>query len=500
MADIDARARLLAARQVADTGATHWTLHLAVGLVAALWATGCVWLFAEQARFAAHLGFAVPQVFPVIIDGGAFVSALLAYAVSLSGRTAGGSRLFSAAATVLSAAANGAGAWFRSHDATAVVVAALVPLVLIWAFHLILAEIRLRVRIRRGLPADKAPPALRPVRVLFAGRLAFYEWRAAGLAVTDPLPPLPPPQPSDDPTGRPATTDSDLKTAATGAAPTSTITAAASTGTTVVAAVDRPAVAAAGPDTPGAPAADDRTDRTTTTDTAHNTASTDTAAASTGAARTTTVAAAEGSAVAAVGPGAVPGAPVGGDRTGRLAAVDAAPGTEGTITAAASTGTAPTTTLAAADGPAVAAVPGGPTTSSPSSPAADDPAGRPGAADVDRGAAATETAATTVVAAVVGSAMDAAVSAEPDGPVARVATLEGRRKSAAAAAAARTARAEAALAQARDHVASFTAENGREPTGRELGEHFGRSEGWGLGVLRKLREPTPEETDEEGAG
>jgi hypothetical protein len=110
--------------------------------------------------------------------------------------------------------------------------------------------------------------------------------------------------------------------------------------------------------------------------------------------------------------------------------------------------------------------------------------------------AGTTAAPTTVVSAAVGAVVDAAGT---DSFVAPVATLDGRRKSAAAAAAARTARAEAAVAQARDYVAAFTADHGCEPTGRELGERFGRSEGWGLGVLRKLRESTPEDV-KDGAG
>jgi hypothetical protein len=222
-----------------------------------------------------------------------------------------------------------------------------------WAFHLILGEVRLRVRIRRGLPADKAPPALRPARLLFAGRWAFYEWRAAGLAVTDPLPPLP-----------------------------------------------------AGANPAG------------------------------GAGRPDPASAADPVSEAGLARGAGP-----------------SPATE---TAAGGAG------AAGRRGVGVPAAAGGRT---PPPAAADVPA--PGVSP------------------------DASPHASGSGSGGRggasVAVLDGRRKSAAAAAAARTARAEEAIARARDHVAAFAAERGREPTGRELGEHFGRSEGWGLGVLRKLR-------------
>lgn len=190
--DIDTRARLLAGRQADDTSQSHWSLHVAIGIVGALWALGCWWQFAEQVRFARHLGFAHPQAFPAIVDGLAFAAAMLAYGIGMSGRTAGGSRVFSAAVNLLSAAACGTGAWHRSHDVTVVVVAALVPLVLMWGFHLILAEMRLRIQIGMGRQAEKAPPGLRLVRMVFAGpRWALVEWLAAGREVTDPLPRLP---------------------------------------------------------------------------------------------------------------------------------------------------------------------------------------------------------------------------------------------------------------------------------------------------------------------
>lgn len=186
--EIDQRARLLASRQVVDTGKVHWLIWVAIGIIGALWGLGVAWLCAEQARLATHLGFEVPAALPAIVDGSMFAAALLATAISLSGRSSSSARMFSFAINLVSASTNGLGAALRDGGYAAVVVAAMVPLILMWLFHLVLAEIRLRVRIQRGLPAEVAPPALRILRVVFAGRWAVTEWRAAGFAITDPLP------------------------------------------------------------------------------------------------------------------------------------------------------------------------------------------------------------------------------------------------------------------------------------------------------------------------
>jgi hypothetical protein len=195
--EIDQRARLLASRQVVDTGKVHWLIWVAIGIIGALWGLGVAWLCAEQARLATHLGFEVPAALPAIVDGSMFAAALLATAISLSGRASSSARMFSFAINLVSASTNGLGAYLRDGGISAVIVAAMVPLILMWLFHLVLAEIRLRVRIQRGLPAEVAPPALRVLRVVFAGRWAVTEWRAAGLAITDPLPLLDSPNPRE---------------------------------------------------------------------------------------------------------------------------------------------------------------------------------------------------------------------------------------------------------------------------------------------------------------
>lgn len=189
---ISARARLLAEQQIRDEGDIGVMIWVSIGLIGLLWGLGVAWLCAEQTRLARHLGFELPYALPAIVDGSMFAAALFATAIAMSGRSSSSARTFSFIINLGSASTNGFGAWIRSHNYPTVVIAASVPIVLMWLFHLVLSEIRLRIRIQRGLPSEIAPPALRVLRILFAGRWAVTEWRAAGFAITDPLPQLPP--------------------------------------------------------------------------------------------------------------------------------------------------------------------------------------------------------------------------------------------------------------------------------------------------------------------
>lgn len=188
---ISARARLLAEQQTRDEGDFTWVIWVSVGLIVAMWGLGVAWLCVEQTRLARHLGFGFPYALPAIVDGAMFAAAMFATAVAMSGRSSSQARMFSVVINLVSAFTNGEGAHVRHANSLAVGLAAMVPVILMWLFHLVLAEIRLRVRIQRGLPAEVAPPALRVLRIIFAGKWAITEWRAAGFAITDPLPLLP---------------------------------------------------------------------------------------------------------------------------------------------------------------------------------------------------------------------------------------------------------------------------------------------------------------------
>jgi hypothetical protein len=162
-------------------------MAIALVMVAAVWAAGAVWSFDEQRAFAASLGFLIPALLPLTIDGLALSLASVAWAASLDGRAAVQARLGTAVAIAASAASNARWAAERTAgDASAVVLAAGVPVASFLAFEVLLAELRRQVHRRRGLPAPVAVPSPRVVRLLLAPRAAFAEWRTTVLVLTDP--------------------------------------------------------------------------------------------------------------------------------------------------------------------------------------------------------------------------------------------------------------------------------------------------------------------------
>ena len=169
-------------------------LPVVVGLVltAAVWAAGAVWSFSEQRDFAAARGFDTPALLPLTIDGLALALAVVAWSAALDGRAAVQARLGALAALAASALSNATYAYTRTDhghggDVVAVALAAGVPLAAAVAFETLLAELRRGVHRRRGLPAPAAVAGLRLIRLALSPRLAWTEWRAHVLAVTNPL-------------------------------------------------------------------------------------------------------------------------------------------------------------------------------------------------------------------------------------------------------------------------------------------------------------------------
>lgn len=186
-------------------------LGLALFFVAAVWAAGAAWSYDEQRSFADHLGFLLPWLLPLTIDGFAFSLAGVAYAAALDGRAAIQARLMTAVAIGASSASNATWAALRFGDGpntldgealAAVVIAAAVPVASLISFEVLLGELRRAVWRRRGEPAPPAIPVLRPVRLALAPRVAFTEWRAEVLRRTTPTPVAEGGEPSA--TGQPA--------------------------------------------------------------------------------------------------------------------------------------------------------------------------------------------------------------------------------------------------------------------------------------------------------
>jgi hypothetical protein len=162
-------------------------MGLALSMVAAVWVAGAVWSFDEQRAFAASLGFLLPALLPLTIDGLALALASVAWAASLDGRAAMQARLGTAVAIASSSGSNARWAWERtSGDVSALLLAAGVPVGSFLAFEVLLAELRRQVHRRRGLPAPVAVPYPRLVRLALAPSLAFREWRAMVLDLTAP--------------------------------------------------------------------------------------------------------------------------------------------------------------------------------------------------------------------------------------------------------------------------------------------------------------------------
>ncbi|WP_322755985.1 DUF2637 domain-containing protein [Frankia sp. Cas3] len=162
-------------------------LLLALVLVAAVWAAGCVWSFEEQRTFAHRLGFHVDWLLPTVADGLPVAMAAVAFAAAVNGRAATAARLGTLLAVGGSVASNALNAATRTHgDRTTIVVAAAIPVLAGIAFEVLLGELRKQVLHRRGLATPAPIPTLRPVRLVLSPRTAWTEWRTAVLLATAP--------------------------------------------------------------------------------------------------------------------------------------------------------------------------------------------------------------------------------------------------------------------------------------------------------------------------
>lgn len=169
----------------ASNAASVAAMALALVMVTAVWLSGAAWSFEEQTAFAAAVGFRVPWLLPLTLDGLALAFASVATAASLDGRPAIPARLGTAIAVASSAASNARWAWERTAgDPSPVVLATGVPMASFLAFEVLLAELRRQVHRARGLPAPAAIPAPRLIRLALAPRRAFGEWRDDVLRLT----------------------------------------------------------------------------------------------------------------------------------------------------------------------------------------------------------------------------------------------------------------------------------------------------------------------------
>ncbi|MFI6266176.1 DUF2637 domain-containing protein [Micromonospora sp. NPDC051006] len=162
-------------------------IGMALTLIAGVWVAGAVWSFEEQTRFADSLGFDLPELLPLVLDGMAVAMAAVAWAASLDARPAVLARLGTGVAIAASSASNATAAWERSAaDVVTVVVAAGVPVFAMLAFEVLLAEIRRRVLRRRGQPGPVAITYPRLIRLVLAPWPTFVAWRRLVLEATDP--------------------------------------------------------------------------------------------------------------------------------------------------------------------------------------------------------------------------------------------------------------------------------------------------------------------------
>lgn len=160
---------------------------LALLLIAAVWVCGAVWSFEEQTHLARALGFQTPELLPLTLDGMAVAMAAVAWAASLDARPAVYARLITAVAIGASAASNASAAWRRANgDAQTVIIAAGVAVAAMFAFEVLLGEMRRQVLRRRGQPGPVAITYPRLVRLFLAPWPTFTTWRRLVLKATDP--------------------------------------------------------------------------------------------------------------------------------------------------------------------------------------------------------------------------------------------------------------------------------------------------------------------------
>lgn len=169
-----------------STGGTRLAVVISLLCIAGVWAFGCVWSFEEQSDFAALLGFRIPWILPVVLDGLAFSLAAVAFAASLDGRSALVARLVMVLAVASSASSNGAFAWQRSGgNHTTLAVSVGIPIAANLAFEVLLVEIRKQVMRRRGIPAPVALPYPRWQQMVLSPFRTFWQWRRLVLAALD---------------------------------------------------------------------------------------------------------------------------------------------------------------------------------------------------------------------------------------------------------------------------------------------------------------------------
>ncbi|SCL42173.1 Protein of unknown function [Micromonospora pallida] len=160
---------------------------IALLLIAGVWVCGAVWSYEEQTHLAKSLGFQTPELLPLTLDGMAVAMAAVAFAASLDARPAVYARLITAVAIGASAASNASAAWRRSDgDEQTVILAAGVAVAAMFAFEVLLGEVRRQVLRRRGQPGPVAIVYPRMVRLALAPWPTFAAWRRLVLDATDP--------------------------------------------------------------------------------------------------------------------------------------------------------------------------------------------------------------------------------------------------------------------------------------------------------------------------
>jgi hypothetical protein len=160
-------------------------LGVALFCVALVAAGGWVWSFEEQTRRAESLGFEIPWLLPLVLDGLSLSLAGVAFAAALDGRPAVSARIGTAVAVLASAASNAEAAWARSDGkTTTVVIASVVPIAANLAFEVFLGEMRRQVHRGRGLPAPAAVTGPRLIRLALSPIKTSREWKAYVLEAT----------------------------------------------------------------------------------------------------------------------------------------------------------------------------------------------------------------------------------------------------------------------------------------------------------------------------
>lgn len=165
-------------------------LIIAYFATSVVWGLGALWSFTEQTRAAAALGFEIPWVLPVLLDGLGVALALVAVSAALDARSAVLIRLGVLAAIAGSGYFNVVGVLIRWDGAQPlwqpITMALVAPVSSNLALEVLLSATRRHVQRLRGLPPPVAVPAPHPLRLISAPITTFRAWRQVVLVMTDP--------------------------------------------------------------------------------------------------------------------------------------------------------------------------------------------------------------------------------------------------------------------------------------------------------------------------